>query len=225
MIKSQHIITLLLYTLILLGCKKDEPASCQETGNENCEDIQNVKKVFYFKVGSYWVYEEEISGDLDTVYVTESAHDPSSYYFEVRMYSTHQDYYYHFWPQNAASSQNCVDFGLICERCAKVKLSKYKSGDYVGEGTCFIFLPKPGEFDYNPNSQDPNNIVYVDDSLSEFVLDSFVFERTIKMHELHEITENYQPTNHYFSENVGLVRKELIDSNKVWNLIDYYIQP
>jgi hypothetical protein len=37
--------------------------------------------------------------------------------------------------------------------------------------------------------------------------------------------DDYQPTNHFFSENVGLVRKELIDSSKIWNLIDYYIEP
>jgi hypothetical protein len=207
-----------------LGCKKDT-TSCPSTGATNCEDIQNVKNFFYFKVGSYWVYEEETSGDLDTVYVTEAAHDPSSYYFEVRMYSTHQDYYYHFWPEYGASSNNCPDLGIICGRCLNVKRSKYKPGDYVGEGTCFIYLPLVGESDYVYNSAYPNNYVYVDSLFTEYFVDTLTFQNTIKIRELNTYMEGEQPTNHYFSENVGLVRKELLDDNEVWNLIDYYIQP
>jgi hypothetical protein len=37
--------------------------------------------------------------------------------------------------------------------------------------------------------------------------------------------EGLQETNHYFSEDIGLIRKELLDSTKTWNLIEYYIEP
>ena len=30
--------------------------------------------------------------------------------------------------------------------------------------------------------------------------------------------------NQYFAKNVGLVRRDLIDSNEVWNLVNYHIQ-
>lgn len=226
MIKSKHILLLLLCTIIVFGCKKDKTPSCPSTGEPaNCEPVQNVKNFFLFKVGSWWVYEEETSGDLDTIYVTEAAHDPTNYYFDVRVYSTYQDYYYHFWPVSGATSQNCVDFGTICSRCIKVKRSKYKSGDVLGEASCFIFIPSVGDSDFNWNSQFPDNYVFVDSITSEFSIGNLDFSRTIKMHELNTRMEDYQPTNHYFSENVGLVRKELLDSMKVWNLIDYYIEP
>jgi hypothetical protein len=225
MIKPQHIITLLLCTLILLGCKKDEPSSCQETGNENCEDIQNVKNFFYFKVGSYWVYEEETSGDLDTVYVTEASENPSNYDFDVRVYSTYQDYYYHFWPEYFPGNNGCPDNGSICKRCLSVKRSKYKPGDFVAESKCFFFIPTLGAFDYNPNSINSNNIVVIEQVLANYMINQLEFNRTVKIHEDNLLMQDYQETNHYFSENVGLTRKELIDSNQVWNLIDYYIQP
>jgi hypothetical protein len=45
------------------------------------------------------------------------------------------------------------------------------------------------------------------------------------MNEDMTLMENNQPTNHYFSEQAGLVRKELLDSNQVWNLVDYHIEP
>jgi hypothetical protein len=225
MIKSQHIITLLLCTLILLGCKKDEPSSCQETGNENCEDIQNVKHFFYFKVGSYWVYEEETSGDLDTVYVTEASENPTNYDFDVRVYSTYQDYFYHFWPEYFPGNNGCPDNGSICKRCLSVKRSKYKPGDFVGEAKCFFFVPKVGGGDGNWNPFFPNNYVSVQQIDSSYMLGTINAGRTVKMNELNTVMEGLQETNHFFSENIGLVRKELLDSNEVWNLIDYYIQP
>jgi hypothetical protein len=224
MIKPQHIITLLLCTLILLGCKKDEPIPCQETGNENCEDIQNVKHFFYFKVGSYWVYEEETSGDLDTVYVTEASENPTNYDFDVRVYSTYQDYFYHFWPEYYGAG-SCQDSGPICSACLRVKRSKYKPGEYVGEGRSFIFVMEVGDFEYVPNTAFTNNKIIIDAKYDSYLIDTLIFNRTVKMHELNTFIEDKQPTNHYFSEDVGLIRKELLDSNKVWNLIDYYIQP
>jgi hypothetical protein len=225
MIKPQHIITLLLCTLILLGCKKDEPIPCEETGNENCEDIQNVKNFFYFKVGSYWVYEEETSGDLDTVYVTEASENPSNYDFDVRVYSTYQDYYYHFWPDNVSGLNGCNTNGDICKWCVTVKRAKYKPGDFIGEAKCFFFIPKVGDADGNFNPFFPNNLVSVQQIDSNYVLGTINAGRTFKMNELNTVMEGLQETNHYFSEDVGLIRKELLDSNKVWNLVDYYIQP
>jgi hypothetical protein len=225
MIKPQHIITLLLCTLILLGCKKDEPIPCEETGNENCEDIQNVKHFFYFKVGSYWVYEEETSGDLDTVYVTEASENPSNYDFDVRVYSTYQDYYYHFWPEYFPGNNGCPDNGSICKRCLSVKRSKYKPGNVLGEGKCFFFTPSVGEYDYVFSLVNPNNMALITENYSTYEIGGLSFERTIVVHEDNSQQENYQETNHFFSENIGLVRKELIDSSKIWNLVDYYIEP
>jgi hypothetical protein len=224
MIKSKYIL-LVLCTLILLGCKKDEPSSCQETGNENCEDIQNVKHFFYFKVGSYWVYEEETSGDLDTVYVTEASENPTNYDFDVRMYSTDQDYYYHFWPDNVSGINGCSTNGIICKWCTTVKRSKYKPGDFVAEAKCFIFIPEVGQSTINWTVQYPSNKFYTESIDSIYSIGSLNFERTIKIFEEHSYMDDYQPTNHFFSENVGLVRKELIDSSKIWNLVNYYIEP
>ncbi|MFT6245213.1 MAG: hypothetical protein ACJA0U_002659 [Salibacteraceae bacterium] len=208
-----------------MGCKKDEPTPCQETGNENCEDIQNVKNFFYFKEGSYWVYEEETSGDLDTVYVTEAAENPTNYDFDVRVYSTYQDYYYHFWPEYFPGNNGCPDNGSISKRCLSVKRSKYKPGDFVSEAKCMFFIPTVGESDGNWNSQYPGNIVRIVSIDDNFALDTLNFERTIKVFEDNTVMENHQPTNHYFSENIGLVRKELIESSKIWNLVNYYIEP
>jgi hypothetical protein len=223
MIKSKYIL-LVFCALLLLGCKKDEPIPCQETGNKNCEDIQNVKNFFYFKVGSYWVYEEETSGDLDTIYVTEASENPSNYDFDIRMYSSYQDFYYHFWPEYSPVP-GTSESGIVCETCVFVQRSKYRPGVAVYQAKCFMFIPELGLSQSNYNSLISNNKVITEQIDSSFFNGVLQFERTIKMHELNTVMEGYQPTDHYFSENVGLSRKELIDSNQVWNLVDYYIEP
>ena len=36
-------------------------------------------------------------------------------------------------------------------------------------------------------------------------------------------SEDFVPLNLFFVKNIGIVRKELPDENRYWNLIDYYI--
>jgi hypothetical protein len=221
-------ISLTLFLFLSLGCKKDQVpcTTCPTGGGAGCEDIQNVKHFFYFKVGSWWVYEEENSGLRDSVYVTSAAENPSNYDFDVEVYSTYQDYYYRFWPQyGAAVGSTCSPTGQSCGWCAKVFRSKYKPGDFVGQATCFIFQPVEGASDVNPNNSYANNRVYVDEALDSIEMNSYMFQRTVKMYENQTYMEGDQPTNHYFSENVGLIKKELLDSNQVWNLVDYHIEP
>ena len=223
--RPQQLFLITICSIILLACKKDKvPCTTCPVAINNCEDIQNIKHFFYFKVGSWWVYQEENSGDLDTIYVTEALENPTNFDFDVRAYSTYEDYYYHFWPEYFPGNQGCPEAGTICKRCLSVKRSKYKPGNFVSEGKCFFFTPSKGEFDYIPNIINSNNLVIISETYFSYNLNPLNFERTIKVHEDNSLQENYQETNHYFSENVGLVRKELLDSNKIWNLIDYHIE-
>ncbi len=219
-------ILLILGVSLVPSCNKDKtPCTTCPTVGTDCEDIQNVKNFFAFKVGSWWVYEEETSGIRDSVYVTEYQNDPSNYNFDVRVYSTYQDYYYHYWSEYYSNSNDCPESGLLCKRCMLIKRSKYKPGDFVAEGRCFMFIPKIGDSQGSFNTAFTNNRIYV-----SMIQDSFnlpietIHGRTVTIYEDNTYMEGIQPTNHYFSENVGLIRKELLDSNQVWNLVDYYIQ-
>jgi len=211
--------------VLILGCKKDKvPCTTCPTEGANCEDVQNVKHFFYFKVGSWWVYEEENSGLRDSVYVTSALENQSNFGFDVEVYSTYQDYYYHFWPEYNIVSNQCPENGQICKYCVKVLRSKYRPGDFVGEATCFIFIPIVGASEGNYNAYYTNNRIWVDSIFDEYSVSLYEFKRTIVLFENNTRMEGLQPTNHYFSENVGLVRKELLDSNQVWNLVDYNIE-
>lgn len=213
--------------MYLNGCKKDKPDSSNGNGtnNQNCNDIQNVKSYFAFKVGSWWLYEEENSGAIDSVYVTSYTNDPSSYNFDVRLYSTFQNYYYHFWPIFSIGGQGCQTNGEICSKCVLIKRSKYKPGNFVDEQDCFFFTAKIGDYETTYNTSFANNKIIIEDIYPNFSNANFEFGLTYKVHELNTFMEGKQATNHYFTENVGLIRKELIDSSQVWNLIDFHIEP
>ncbi len=218
------LISLLVLLALGLGCKKDQvPCTTCPTGSSNCEDIQNVKHFFYFKVGSWWVYEEENSGARDSVYVTLASENPNNYDFNVEVYSTYQDYYYRFWPQYSPAN-GCSSSGVICNWCLNIKRSKYKPGDFVAESECAMFTPKIGRKKYVWTVTMPNNYIELTQLDSTFYLAGESYGRTFKISELNTYMEGDQPTNHFFSEHVGLVRKELLDSNQVWNLVDYHIE-
>lgn len=213
-------ISLLFFLVLALGCKKkEEPCT---TCGENCEDIQNVKHFFYFKVGSWWVYEEENSGLRDSVYMTSAAENPNNYDFDVEVYSTHQDYTYRYWPEYFPTN-GCPEHGTICRKCVNVNRSKYKPGDFVGEASCFIFVPLEGWNEGNPNVFFENNRIHVDSVEDSLSTKGFTFGRTVVIFEDNTLMEGRQPTYHTFSENIGLIKKELVDSNQVWNLVNYYI--
>jgi hypothetical protein len=216
----------MILLFIVPACTKDKTPCVTDCPESNCEDIQGVKDYFAFKVGSWWVYEEETSGDRDSVYVTEYANDPTNYNFDMRVYSTHQDYFYHFWPNFAGGSQSCSETGITCNDCVTVKKSKYKVGDFVGEAKCFFFLFSIGDFKYGytPVNLSFNNTVAVQNIYSDYELGILQFDKTVLIHELHTFVDGEQPTNHYYSEGVGLIKKELLDSNQVWNLVDYHIE-
>ncbi len=226
MMKSLLLFLSFVVTVLFIpSCNKDKtPCTTCPTVGTDCEDVKNVKNFFAFKLGSWWVYEEENSGVRDSVYVTEYVEDPNTAAFDSRVYSTYQDYYYHYWAAWGSTSQQCSDDGVICHQCIKVKRSKYKSGDFVDEATCFMFLPVIGNKDYNYNYSYPDNYIHTEDVLDSFSIANLNFNRTVRLFEDNTYMEGIQPTNHYFSENVGLIRKELLDSNQVWNLVNYHIQ-
>lgn len=211
--------------LAFTGCKKDKvPSEPGPGGTSPCEDVRNIKHYFDFKPGSWWVYVEETSGDRDSVYITQEWNDPNTYDFDIRMYSTFQDYYYHFWPSTPSVAQGCGDAGVICQQCISVNRSKYKPGEFIGEGKCFLYQARTGSYDHVPNVYFTNNQIIVDSIFSTFQLSGLSFNRTFCIRELSTFIEGVQPTNHYFSENVGLIRKELLDSGQVWNLVNYHIE-
>jgi len=221
-----------LLSVLLLGagvsCKdkdKDKKNSYCTQSPGNCESVLAAKEFFLFKEGSWWVYEEETSHERDSVYVTEYVNS-SSYDFDMRVKSALTDYEYHYSPFYVSGNQSCSQVNPVVGKCLYINRSKGKPGDYIGEGYCFFVNTVKGDWAYiTGNIYFENNKISVEDSFQEYDLGILHFGKTYKIHELNTRIEGIQPTNHYYSEGVGLIKKELLDSNQVWNLVSYHIAP
>ncbi|MES2556444.1 MAG: hypothetical protein V4604_09860 [Bacteroidota bacterium] len=224
-----RITTLFLATLLLFlvssSCNdKNKKTYCEENPS-GCQSVLASKEFFVFKVGSWWVYEEETTHERDSMYVTESYNNSNGYDFLVKIKSSLTDYEYHYWPIYAGGNDNCSESSPVRGKCIYIKRSKGKPGEFVGEDYCFFVNFKVNDGIFISNVNFPNNTLMVQDILSDYTLGSLSFTQSVKMFEDHTFIESNNPTNHYFARNVGLVRKELLDSNQVWNLVDYYIAP
>jgi hypothetical protein len=211
--------------LIIVSCKKDAPGEAVPC--TSCQKINEAKDYFAFKVGSWWVYEEETSLERDSVYVTESYIDEDGYDFNVRIYSTLENAYTHYWPTFVSQLDGCSANSLVTKKCLFVNKSKYELGNYMFESQCFFVAYFVGAFESTGGSLDncQNNKITVQEIFSNFNVMNNTFAKTIKIHEDCSLAEGCQPTNFYYSKDVGIVKKELIDSTEVWNLVNYHIEP
>ena len=209
--------------LLFCACKKKDPIStfCDENPDD-CVDVREVKDYFYFEVGSYWVYEEENTGMRDSVYVTETNSDPETVIFSTRLFSTYDEYFYRYYTTGAG-----YDVDNIAKKSdisTRVHRSKGKPGEYIATDPCFLFYPTVGSWTYNyGGSKTTEDTLIVANLFKEYNLKTFVFSDVVCMRKRYTAIENLQPTLHYYSPNIGLIRKELIDSNQIWNLVDYKI--
>lgn len=228
MMKKALLFLSFVLTILCIPSCKDQPTGtiaqdyCVENP-ESCEVVMEGKNYFAFPVGSWWVYEEENSGMRDSIYVTEYSNSETTYAFDVRMVSARDDYEYHYFPQYI-NVEACSHTIPSVNKCLYVKKSKGKPMDFLGEGNCFFINHRPEESIYVFNTVYQYNKLTCKSIDGVYTLGSLQFDRTVKFHEDNTFNEGKQETNHYYSKGVGLIRKELIDSNQVWNLVDYYIQ-
>ena len=226
------LVAISFFILLPIACKKEKdnttaPSYCDQHPNQ-CAPISEAKDFFLFKMGSWWVYEEETSKVRDSVYVTEYS-NTETYDFDARYTSSLNGYTFHYFPfayagGTSGGSSPCDLNKPINSRCLTLSRSKYKAGEFVAEDFCFFIYYNKNYTSGSMNSQFPQNKIIISDVLNTYPLNNFIFNKTVKIFEEHTMIEHNQSTNHYYSKGVGMVRKELLDSNQVWNLVNYHIE-
>ena len=146
------------------------------------------------------------------------------------MYSTYQDYYYHYWPEyyGSTSLPSCSETELVDKKCLYVEYTKYKPGeDYLGQSQCFFVNYEIGWYETTGSGMNycTSNRIIFENIYENYSIAGNSFEKTIQIHEWCSVKEGNQPINNFYSKGVGLIKKELLDSNQVWNLVSYHIAP
>ncbi len=193
------------------------------TNPSECQYVKEAKDFFYFKVGTWWVYQEETSLIKDSVYVT-SSNNTASYNFDTYIYSPLTDITLHYYPEQMYEVNGCSSTEPVSKECLRIQWSETKPTEFLWNGKILGIKYHKGSKVGSFNTQFSNNFVIVEDIFNMYN-NQLTFGKTLKLHELGSCRYNNQPVNYYLSKSVGLVRKELLDSNKVWNLISYHIEP
>ena len=212
--------------LATTGCKDKDPKP--STGEcTTCQSVLEAKDYFLFKVGSWWVYEEETTHERDSMYVTEANNDLGSYGFDIRIKSALTDYEYHYWPVYNQAVKGCSLIKPVSKRCLYISRSKYTFQDFQGESDVFFVRYIVGDYMNTGSDMNycPNNKITVGSILDTLILPNNTFQNVVRIDEDCSFVEGKQPTKFYYSKGIGIVRKEFIDSNQVWNLVNYYIAP
>ncbi len=225
--KLAFYILLILCATSCTRCKKDkafEPATYP-----NYTPTQPIKDYAIFKPGTFWVYQDSATGVLDSVWVyqysqtTDTVQKPANTYniCPVYLYRTFSSKYH---------SNNYVEFNTgfeILNGSNMILESVIDSASYIGD---YVKLHSP--------LVEGKTMSYITDDdctfmkkYSSYTFNSIVYNNVLKYHHSRDMSSyyfiNYQhhenKTQVYYAPNIGIIRKEIIDSNKVWNLIRYNI--
>ncbi len=215
-----HYLLPLITVLLFTTCKKDEEegpcVSCPENGT-----IEDMKEWFYFLPGTYWIYQEETSGDLDTVHVYDGWETESSFRVETQSSVLEEwipglwvkyNYYY-----NYTGSRTC----LSVPQCTCHKLERVKSriSDFVAASTILHFPFIEGNY-ANVYGGTTSDVILINDTVE---VDGQEFEPVSAVNIGIDVTEMDKEVEYYYARNVGLIRKTWPSEGKTWNLIEYNI--
>ena len=203
--------------ILLVTCDKEEeePETCHYD-----ESYQAMLDWIYFEEGTWWVYEEENSGDIDSVYVYESLLSGTEQEaFEYWSHSEYEGYDIGYYYSVEWLSESNVS------NCNVRRLFRVKSnpGDYIGEGVVANFPVILNEVSGNitPEISDGVRTISVD---SNYVFDTNEFGLTGTFSVGSAGSEDWDSTVFHISRHIGIVRREIPEQNKTWHLIDYHIE-
>ncbi|MDF2449010.1 MAG: hypothetical protein K0R26_1514 [Bacteroidota bacterium] len=180
----------------------------------------------YFKPGTYWVYQDSISGILDSVYITfankgiytngdkevaKGLYRGTFSWFTCEAISSYDHYKYKNWMDQSYEVNNNIP-RVFRERYimpgsgSKNGINIYFAIIDVGM-TLFISLDRLEYKEY----------------FNSFTIKAQSFSATQRWLNYDSDCDNDQNTNYYISKNIGIIRREQLDSNRTWNLIRYNI--
>jgi len=212
-------IFLLIPTLLIIlfsTCKKDTEEECSSCQFEQGFDM--VKDWMYFKTGSYWIYEEENSGAIDTITVWEdwegTAQDVNDAFYSYTESSC--DGYFYRYRYNSSFSIHCLT-EEDC-RCEKVDRSKSRPGDYIGQDRNFVYPPILNN--YSAAGSDITEVIEIEETYLTLNGDTSI----LAVFDIpDDLSEDGQHSRFSVVQNVGIVKKELLGDGQVWNLIEYKV--
>jgi len=223
-----------MYVSILFvfsSCEKER----EETGHINyvecldpAQSIHDMQDWYYFKTGTYWVYQEKFSGQIDTITVYEDfAGVNNRYWFYFRTVSSLDGYKSTYWV-DSIFSKNCLAHPEC--QCHQVFRSKSSSEDnnWVGESSIFVYPHYLLNFNYvfaaYTFGVDPvGGHTTLTHLFHRLRFENNPYTDVVQWDVDIDNSENDKRTSYFVAKNVGIIEKINYDLNEDWRLIDYFV--
>jgi hypothetical protein len=222
----KNLIYILFLCTCLMSCKQCKKKQAEPDQGFSSPVNTDLYAYAYFKPGTYWVYQDSISGILDSVYIifankgtytNGDAEVAQGYYrgtfnwFQCDAISSYDHYKYQNWMDQSYE----VDNGS--PRVFRSKYIMSNSGNNAGKTLHMGAVDVGKEFFIYPDK-----VIY-EKYYSSFQLQASSYLATEKWYNKKSVIDNEQDTYYYIAKNIGIVRREQLDSNRTWNLIRYNI--
>jgi len=180
--------------------------------------VDEMKNWYYFKTGSWWVYQEQTTGDLDTVtvyYDWAGFNTSGTQGFEWYCNSSFDgfNYKYRF---NDSYSIHCLT-AAECT-CHKVSRSKTQPGNFVGEGWIFLFPLIEGNYTASGTGWCTLISLY-----PEYTVGSLTYFNVAEWDIPDDDSEQNVHMKYWIGENAGIVRYQNINLKTDWVCISSII--
>lgn len=215
-----HILLIVCLCISLSNCKHEPDPNGAQCGD--AQTIDEMKQWVLFKPGTYWIYEEETSGERDTVTVTEYFDGLSAGGFAAFgcvMHSSFDGYDYDYWFNDSysgiSSQDNCF--------ARRIECSKSKPGDHFGNAYVYSFpLKLDRQAGINATTDLFGYLTIID---YPFVWSSSfdTLVSCVKFNTPYAVQHNWTEANYILSKNFGIVQKELVELEQNWFLIEAQI--
>ncbi len=204
--------------------------SCNKDDDFEAKDWpipQEVLDYYYFPTGTYWVFENDKTGDKDTLtvksrrkYWIDGSRGDKYEEADVYINSSLDGYTYHYYVMTQGSA-GCIRDGFD-KPCYSLLCSKYKSGNYVGENTVLKYYFKIGFSGYADLRPGDKSRYLVADVIDTSI-NNVNFNNVCKFFVNDCFTQNDKDINFYWAKGAGIIKKENTTDSQTWNLIDYKI--
>lgn len=216
---------LFIVLFIFFGCQKSEDPLTYDVLLP-----QQLKDIFLFQPGTYWVMEQNTGGNVlyDSVYVTETIHDSvdiinpgtqqahaKKEVFEIRCFSTHYNREFSYVSQSADLCNNLS----FREPCHFVVMELYKN-DVVTARSRIYYYPDQIDEGWSTNiGSSDNTLIKIDAVFDNYLIGDKTYAQVKRVLTENDRTSQSKNSIRYFAPGYGLITYTVPDLDTDWKLI------
>lgn len=217
--KKLYILIALLFpvALAVTSCKPEEKVK-----PEIVDIPQAVKDYAFFKVGSWWVYKDSVTGQFDTITViTARSGIDTTINNKGAITAVHE-----WFTSTLESSHDGYKYDVDLHSSWKDNLTfidKHKPGNFAGQRT-YLFTP----YDIGNvrgSACSDNAIVTITNKYDSIKQLSKIYNNCLEFTASKSCIDSNKQVKYILAEKVGLIQKTIGNNENHWQLLDYSIVP